>query len=136
MRQTGTILSTALLTAGPALAQNTAGWGNAPAAEPAGFSWTDPLWPGFWMAWTPATLAVFVGIFAAMALMTVLEIRRPGGDAREGALGLVTTRGDRLFLSLLGTAFIFLGWLLLFGQPVWGALALALAWAAFCFWKV
>ena len=122
--------------AAPAQAQQ-AGWGNVgQQAEETGFSWTDPLWAPFWMAWTPATLAVFVGIFSAMAVLTVLEIRRPGGAPREGALGLTTTRGDRLFLSLLGTAFIFLGWLLLFGQPVWGALAIAIAWTVFCFWKV
>jgi len=36
-------------------------WGNvAKKEEPKGFSWTDPLWPDFWMAWTPATLAIFV----------------------------------------------------------------------------
>ena len=122
--------------AGPAAAQNTAGWGNAPAAEPKGFSWTDPLFGGFWMAWTPATLAVFAGIFAAMGVLTVLEIRRPGGAPRDGALGLTTTRGDRLFLSLLGTSFIFLAWLGLVGQPVWGALAISILWSVFCFWKV
>lgn len=118
------------------IAFQSAGWGNAAPAEPQGFSWTDPLWAPFWMAWTPATLAVFIGIFSAMAVLTVLEIRRPGGDARHGALGLVTTRGDRLFLSLLGTAFIFLGWLALMGQPVWGALAISICWIVFCFWKV
>ncbi len=118
----------------PAQAQNT--WGSAAQQEEKGFSWTDPLWPDFWMAWTPATLAFFVGIFSAMAVLTVLEIRRPGGDARKGVLGLTTTRGDRLFISLLGSAYIFLAWLGLFGLPLWGPLGLALAWAIFCFWKV
>lgn len=114
-----------------------AGWGGVSQdAEEAGFDWTEPLFDGFWMAWTPATLAVFGFIFAAMGVLTVLELRRPGGAPRDGALGLTTTRGDRLFLSLLGTAFIFLGWLFFFGQPVWGALALSVAWAAFCFWRV
>ena len=44
-----------------------AGWGNVGQQEEKGFSWTAPLWPDFWMAWTPATLAVFVGIFSAIA---------------------------------------------------------------------
>lgn len=113
------------------------GWGNvAKEPEAKGFSWTDPLWPDFWMAWTPATLMVFVGIFSSMAVITVLEIRRPGGDERRGVLGLTTTRGDRLFISLLGSVYIFLAWLGLFGQPLWIPLGVALAWSVFCFWKV
>jgi len=117
-----------------ALAQ---GWGSVAKKEvPTGFSWTDPLWPSFWMAWTPATFAVFCGIFSAMAVLTVLEIRRPGGNERRGILGLTTTRGDRLFISLLGTAYIFLAWLGLVGQPVWWPLGISVVWTYFCFWKV
>ncbi|MCB2116283.1 MAG: DUF2160 domain-containing protein [Rhodobacteraceae bacterium] len=119
----------------PAAAQ-TAGWGNLGKPVEKGFSWTAPLWPDFWMAWTPATLAVFVGIFSAMAILTLLEVRRPGGDARKGVLGLVTTRGDRLFISLLGTSYIFMAWLWLIGMPLWGPLGLAIAWGVFVFWKV
>jgi predicted small integral membrane protein len=68
--------------------------------------------------------------------MGVLEWRSPGGAPRRGILGLDTTRGDRLFISLLGTAFIFLGWLGLMGTPLWGGLAISLAWSAFVFRKV
>ncbi len=89
-----------------------------------------------WMAWTWPTALVFIGIFSAMGIITVLEIRNPGGDERLGALGLVTTRGDRLFISLLGSAYIFLAWLGLFGTPLWVPLGVALTWATFCFWKV
>jgi predicted small integral membrane protein len=64
-----------------------------------------------WMAWTWPTAFVFIGIFTAMITLTVLEIRNPGGDERLGALRLVTTRGDRLFIALLGTSYIFLAWL-------------------------
>lgn len=113
------------------------GWGNvSKPQEETGFIWTDPLWPDFWMAWTPATLAVFVGIFSAMAVLTVLEIRRPGGDERRGVLGLTTTRGDRLFISLLGAAWIFILWLGLIGMPLWTPLGIAVLWGIFCFWKV
>jgi predicted small integral membrane protein len=48
---------------------------------------------------------------------------------RHGILGLDTTRGDRLFISLLGSAFIFLAWLGVMGTPLWGALAISLAYA-------
>ena len=89
-----------------------------------------------WMAWTWPTALVFIGIFSAMGIITILEIRRPGGDERKGVLGLVTTRGDRLFISLLGTVYIFLAWLGLMGMPLWVPLGLSIAWGVFCFWKV
>lgn len=89
-----------------------------------------------WMAWTWPTALFFIFIFASIAVMAVLEIRYPGGAERRGVLGLTTTRGDRLFISLLGSAYIFLAWLGFFGLPLWAPLALAIAWAAFCFWKV
>ncbi|MEO0678924.1 MAG: DUF2160 domain-containing protein [Pseudomonadota bacterium] len=89
-----------------------------------------------WMAWTRATLAFFVFVFSTVAVMALLERRRPGGDERDGILGLTTTRGDRLFIGLLGSAYICLGWLGLVGSPMWVPLGLALAWMAFCFWKV
>ncbi len=121
----------------PLLAQTTKPeWGKLGDTQDKVFSWTDPLWPGFWMAWTPATLALFVGIFAAMGVLTVLEIRRPGGDARMGAMGLTTTRGDRLFISLLGTTYIFLIWMFFFGMPLWAPLGLSILWGIFAFWKV
>ena len=89
-----------------------------------------------WMAWTWPTALVFIGIFSAMGVLTVLEIRNPGGDERLGVFGLVTTRGDRLFITLLGTVYIFLAWLGIFGLPLWGPLGLGIAWGVFCFWKV
>ncbi len=79
-----------------------------------------------WMAWTWPTAAFFDFVFLCLGGMVFWEGRRPGGDPRHGILGLDTTRGDRLFITLLGSAFIFLGWLGLFGTPLWGALAIAL----------
>ena len=89
-----------------------------------------------WMAWTWPTALVFIGIFAAIGLLIGLEIRHPGGDLRKGVLGLTTTRGDRLFICLLGTSYIFLAWLGLIGLPLWWPLAIAIGWGVFCFWKV
>ena len=59
--------------------------------------------------------------------MGFLEWHRPGGAPRHGILTLDTTRGDRLFITLLGSAFIFLIWLALMGTPLWGALAISIA---------
>ena len=60
------------------------------------------------MARTGPIAFVFIGIFSAMAILIMLEVRYPGGQERRGILGLTTTRGDRLFISLLGSAYIFL----------------------------
>lgn len=82
-----------------------------------------------WMAWTWPTAVFFAFIILCLVAMTVWEVRSPGGDPRRGILGLETTRGDRLFISLLGSAFIFLAWLGIFGTPLWGPLAAALVYA-------
>ncbi len=89
-----------------------------------------------WMAWTWPTALLFISLFTAIGILIVIEIRHPGGDERKGVLGLVTTRGDRLFITLLGSAYINLAWLGLFGMPLWFALAISIAWGVFCFWKV
>jgi predicted small integral membrane protein len=86
-----------------------------------------------WMAWTWQTALFFGVIVALLVVMTLLELRRPGGAPRHGILGLTTTRGDRLFISLLAAGYIHLLWLAFFGAPLWGAsaLALAVAWLFF-----
>ena len=89
-----------------------------------------------WMAWTWPTAAFFLFVFGCIALMGVLEWRRPGGAPRRGVLGLETTRGDRLFISLLGSAYVFLAWLGIMGTPLWGGLVIALIWVTFVFLKV
>ena len=89
-----------------------------------------------WMAWTWPTALLFVFVFSCIAIMVLMELRWPGGAPRHGLLGLDTTRGDRLFIWLLGSAYIFLAWLGLFGTPLWVPLGLAIGWGAFCFWKV
>ena len=81
-----------------------------------------------WMAWTWPTAIFFIFVFSSVAAMGVWEYYVPGGSPRHGIFGLDTTRGDRLFITLLGSAFIFLGWLGIFGVPLWGGLVLALIW--------
>ena len=93
--------------------------------------WTEPL--GTWMAWTRATAAFFIFIASCIGLMGVWEYFSPGGDPRRGIFLLDTTRGDRLFISLLGSAFIFIAWLFFVGTPLWWPLGLCLCWAAIVF---
>jgi predicted small integral membrane protein len=89
-----------------------------------------------WMAWTWPTAAFFIFVVLAISSMGLWEYKSPGGNPRRGVFGLDTTRGDRLFIGLLGSAFIFLGWLGLYGTPLWGALAISIGWIVFVFRKV
>lgn len=94
--------------------------------------WTGQLIPGFWMAWSfPVALFFFI-IACLLIIFTLLAIRFPE-TPRVGILRIETTRGDRLFISLLGSAFISLGWLFFFGAPLWGALILCLVYVAAVF---
>ena len=63
-----------------------------------------------WMAWTPATAAFFAAVGLVLATMIWLARRRPEVE-RVGILGIATTRGDRLFLSLVLAAVIHLAWI-------------------------
>ena len=86
-----------------------------------------------WMAWTKPTALFFIVIFCLLLAMTVWEFFRPGGGPRVGILRIETTRGDRLFLSLLGSAFIHLAWLLFVGANLWWALGVSLIYAVLVF---
>lgn len=82
-----------------------------------------------WMAWTLPTALFFLTILALLVSMAIWEYFSPGGNPRFGLLRFETTRGDRLFISLLGSAFIHLGWLGLIGPNLWWALALSIVYA-------
>jgi predicted small integral membrane protein len=84
------------------------------------------------MAWTWQTAAFFAAIACLLAVMTLLAVFRPEAE-RVGVLGIATTRGDRLFISLLGSAFIHLGWLGLIGPGLWWASGVSLAYAVAVF---
>jgi predicted small integral membrane protein len=53
-----------------------------------------------WMAWTWQTGVFFAGIASLLLILTLLAVFRPETE-RVGVLGIATTRGDRLFISLL-----------------------------------
>lgn len=76
-----------------------------------------------WMAWTTPTAIFFILIACTLIGMTAWAIVKPQAP-RRGVLRIETTPGDRLFISLLGSAFICLLWLALFGSPLWGALVI------------
>lgn len=85
-----------------------------------------------WMAWTLET-AIFFGVIASiLAVMTFLAIKYPE-TPRVGVLRIETTRGDRLFITLLGSAFINLAWLGLEAGPQPYALLVCLVYGAAVF---
>jgi predicted small integral membrane protein len=88
------------------------------------------------MAWTWPTAAFFIALVSSIVIMGIWEKLSPGGNPRHGVFGIDTTRGDRLFISWLGSGFINLGWLGFVGAPLWGALALSIGWVVFVFKKV
>ncbi len=85
-----------------------------------------------WMAWTWQTGLFFAVIAALLAIMTALALVRPE-TPRRGVLGFPTTRGDRLFVSLLGTAIIHVLWIGFGFDPLWPALGVSALFAAAMF---
>ena len=63
-----------------------------------------------WMAWTLPTAIFFVLLSMTLAVMTWLAVAYPEAE-RVGVLRIPTTRGDRLFLSLIMAAVIHLLWI-------------------------
>ena len=86
-----------------------------------------------WMAWTWQTSLLFAFLALTLAVMTVLAVRRPE-TARFGVLNVPTTRGDRLFISLLAAAFLHLAWIGTVGAdstlPVADGLEISSLWLA------
>jgi predicted small integral membrane protein len=67
-----------------------------------------------WMAWTLPTAIFFAGLGLTLAVMIYLAAVYPETE-RVGVLRIATTRGDRLFISLILTAVIHLLWIGLVG---------------------
>ena len=67
-----------------------------------------------WMAWTLPTAIFFVCIALMLSVMTWLGATYPEVE-RFGILRIPTTRGDRLFISLVLAAVIHLLWIAFVG---------------------
>lgn len=63
-----------------------------------------------WMAWTLPTAIFFVLLASTLGVMTWLAAAYPEAE-RVGILRIPTTRGDRLFISLISAAVIHLVWI-------------------------
>ena len=88
-----------------------------------------------WMAWTLPTAIFFVMLSMTLAVMTWLAVAYPEAE-RVGILHIPTTRGDRLFISLIMAAVIHLLWIGLVGTdtfltiPVGEGIELSSLWLA------
>jgi predicted small integral membrane protein len=89
-----------------------------------------------WMAWTWQTAVFFCVIALLLVGMSVWEWFSPGGAPRRGILAINTTRGDRLFISLLAAGYIHLIWLAATRMPLWGASVLSIVVVVIIFRKV
>ena len=85
-----------------------------------------------WMAWTWETAVFFAFIASMLAILTLLAIFRPE-TPHVGILRFPTTRGDRFFVSLIGSAFIFVFWMRLGGGSLWYPLAASFLYGAAMF---
>ena len=106
------------------------GWESVAESQEKGFLDFDFI---TWMAWTWQTAAFFVFIALCLFAMVIWEKKDPGGSPRRGMLGLDTTRGDRLFISLLSSAFIHLAWLGIIGTLLWIGTIISFVFAIFVF---
>ncbi|CAI8970108.1 MULTISPECIES: DUF2160 domain-containing protein [Pseudomonas] len=80
-----------------------------------------------WMAWTLPTAIFFASIGLLLLGMTLHELRRPCVE-RRGFLPIATSRGDRLFIGLLVSAYLHLLVIGLSDWNLWVASLLSLAW--------
>ena len=80
-----------------------------------------------WMAWTLPTTVFFIVIAGILTVMTIWQVKAPSFE-RKGFLPIATTPGDRLFIGLLGSAYINLAWLGLTSLSLWIGLVIAAIW--------
>ena len=74
-----------------------------------------------WMAWTPPTAVFFALLAMTLGTMTWLAAAYPEAE-RIGILRIPTTRGDRLFVSLISAAVVHLLWIGFVGTDAIGTL--------------
>lgn len=80
-----------------------------------------------WMAWTLHTAIFFSTIILILVGMAIWQLVTPSLE-RRGLLPIATTRGDRLFIGLLGSAYIHLAWIGLTNFSLWIAFGIAFVW--------
>lgn len=80
-----------------------------------------------WMLWTLPTAIFFATIAALLVGMTVWQLISPTRERRGWIIPMRTTRGDRLFIGLLASAYLTALWVALVPLTSWYLLALVVA---------
>ncbi len=80
-----------------------------------------------WMYWTWPTAIFFIVIFLILVAMTIWQTVAPSVP-RRGFLPLSSTPGTRLFVGLLGAAFMHLAWIGFTDLSLWIVLPIAACW--------
>ncbi len=80
-----------------------------------------------WMRWTVPTAIFCSTIILTVIAMTIWQTISPSLE-RRGFLPIPTTPGDRLFIGILSSAYIFLAWIGLTQFSLWILLAVAVCW--------
>ncbi len=76
-----------------------------------------------WMLWTVPTAAFFIGIVVILIIMTIWQVVQPTTERRGWIIPMRTTRGDRLFIGLLASAYLCALWIALIPLTKWLLLA-------------
>ncbi len=80
-----------------------------------------------WMEWTLPT-AIFCGtIFLIVIAMTIWQTVSPSME-RRGFLPIPTTPGDRLFIGILSSCYLFLAWVGFTQLNLWALLGIIIGW--------
>ena len=80
-----------------------------------------------WMEWTVPTAIFCSTIILAVIAMTIWQTLSPSLE-RRGFLPIPTTPGDRLFIGILSSVYIFFVWIALTNFALWILLIVVLCW--------
>ena len=80
-----------------------------------------------WMMWTLPTAIFCVTIASIVVAMTIWQTISPSLE-RKGFLPIPTTPGDRFFIGILTSIYIFLAWVGLTSLSLWVLLVIAVCW--------
>lgn len=80
-----------------------------------------------WMEWTLPTAIFCIAIFLILIAMTIWQTISPSIE-RRGFLPIPTTPGDRLFIGILGSIYLFLAWIGLTDLSLLILLLIAVGW--------
>ncbi len=80
-----------------------------------------------WMMWTLPTAIFCVTIASIVVAMTIWQTISPSLE-RKGFLPIPTTPGDRFFIGILTSIYIFLAWVGLTSLSLWILLVIAVCW--------